>query len=178
MAPQSSSGRLIAVGDIHGHVDALKRLLDEIEPERSDTIVPLGDYVNRGPDSPGVIETLVQLASTCYLVPILGNHDEMMLDARHDRFARDRFRYDGGDRTIDSYGGDLANAPESHWEFLQSCRPYFELEQFIFTHANYDRWLPMAEQPASLDLARRRRARTASKRQNTDSGPHAGRAGS
>lgn len=56
--------------------------------------MPLGDYVNRGLDSRGVIETLIELGEHCCVFPILGNHDEMMLDARNDLYALDRFRHD------------------------------------------------------------------------------------
>ncbi len=69
---KTEAGRTIAIGDIHGHADALRRLLDEIQPELRDTIVPLGDYVNRGLDSRGVIEALIELSEHCRVFPILG----------------------------------------------------------------------------------------------------------
>ena len=80
------AGRTIAIGDIHGHADELRRLIDEIEPQIEDIINPLGDYVNRGPDSCGVIQTLIELGEKCRVLPILGNHDEMMLDQPGDGF--------------------------------------------------------------------------------------------
>ena len=104
--PTTRVGRTIAIGDIHGHSDTLRRLMDEIQPQMEDTIVPLGDYVNRGPDARGVIQTLIELGEHCHVFPILGNHDEMMLDARRDKHALDRFRYDGGDQTLASYTDD------------------------------------------------------------------------
>ncbi|MCA9218059.1 MAG: serine/threonine protein phosphatase [Planctomycetales bacterium] len=150
-------GRTIAIGDIHGHVDALRRLIDEIQPQMEDTIIPLGDYVNRGPDSCGVIQTLIELGEQCRVFPILGNHDEMMLDARRDKHALERFRYDGGDHTLASYAADawfyssnLSFIPDSHWDFLNRCMPYVETEHYIFTHACFDPFVEMNQQPARL----------------------------
>ena len=70
--------RTIAIGDIHGCAVALNRLLQEISPEKSDTLIGIGDYVDRGSDSNGVIETLIGLMSQCQLVPLIGNHELMM----------------------------------------------------------------------------------------------------
>lgn len=154
---KNSSGRTIAIGDIHGHADALRRLIDEIEPTMDDTIIPLGDYVNRGPDSCGVIQTLIELGENCRVFPILGNHDEMMLDARKDRYALDRFRHDGGEETLNSYSSeawfhatDLSYVPDEHWDFLNRCMPFYETENHIFTHACYDPFIEMTQQPSRL----------------------------
>src|SRR5438128_342790 len=78
------SGRTIAVGDVHGCKAALDALLAAIEPEPADTLVTLGDYVDRGPDSRGVLDRLIGLAGRCRLVPLMGNHEEALLDALRD----------------------------------------------------------------------------------------------
>ena len=152
--PETShfSDRLIAIGDIHGHALALQALLELISPGSKDVIVTLGDYVNRGPDSKGVIDTLIDLSSRCHLVPILGNHDEMMLESRDDCHAERRWRSQGGDATLASYGvnAGIGAVFASHWQFLTTCRPFFETEDFIFTHANYCWYAAMEEQPPSL----------------------------
>jgi serine/threonine protein phosphatase 1 len=146
------NGRHIAIGDIHGHALALRGLLELIVPGSDDVIVTLGDVVNRGPDSRGVIETLLSLQEHCHLIPVLGNHEEMMLDSRHDRHAVDRWRYQGGTETLLSYGADLSldDIPESHWEFLNACRSFHETECHIFVHANYCWYSALDQQPASL----------------------------
>jgi predicted MPP superfamily phosphohydrolase len=77
--------RTIAIGDIHGCAIALAKLIEIIAPQPDDTLVPLGDYVDRGIDSRGVIDQLLALADRCRLVPILGNHEEMLLGAREGR---------------------------------------------------------------------------------------------
>ena len=77
--------RTIAIGDIHGCSTAQAKLIELIDPQPDDVLVPLGDFVDRGIDSKGVIEQLISLADRCRLVPILGNHEEMMLGAREGR---------------------------------------------------------------------------------------------
>lgn len=145
-------GRLIAVGDIHGHAAELRELLDLINPTKRDTVVTLGDYVNRGPDAKGVIDALIDLEATCNLVPILGNHDEMMLDARRSKAAEDRFRYEGGDQTLQSYSEDasLKSVPMTHWLFLERCQDSYATGIFVFTHANYCWYSALPDQPPSL----------------------------
>ena len=71
--------RLIAIGDIHGHAAALAALIRLVKLEPEDTLVTLGDYLDRGPDSKGVLNQLIELESRCKLVPLKGNHEEMML---------------------------------------------------------------------------------------------------
>ena len=77
-------GRTIAIGDIHGCSAALRALIAAIEPTADDTLVPLGDYVDRGPDSRGVIDAVLELEKRCRVVPLLGNHELMLLDALHE----------------------------------------------------------------------------------------------
>ena len=65
-------GRTIAISDIHGCSTAFRALLTAISPQPDDTIVTLGDYVDRGIDSKGVIDILIDLERSCRLVPLLG----------------------------------------------------------------------------------------------------------
>ena len=67
--------RTIAIGDIHGCLAALDALLAAINPTPNDTIVTLGDYVDRGPNSKGVIDRLLELEQRVNLVPWWGRHD-------------------------------------------------------------------------------------------------------
>jgi serine/threonine protein phosphatase 1 len=143
------TGRLIAIGDIHGCRDALRSLLTAIGPRKEDTIVTLGDYIDRGPDSRGVIELLIDLQSKCKLVPLLGNHEEMMLRVlRHEQPHQAWLQF-GGVETLESYGfnGDLNFLPAEHAEFFDSLRDYHEQGNFFFTHAAYDPVFPLAQQP-------------------------------
>jgi len=143
--------RLIAIGDIHGHSVALEAVLRAIEPRGGDVIVTLGDYVNRGPDAKGVIDCLLQLRERCELIPILGNHDEMLVDARGNRHAEDRFMASGGWETVLSYGStSLKTIPDSHWEFFESCCNFHVTESFAFTHANFCRYTPFTQQVSAI----------------------------
>jgi len=144
--------RLIAIGDIHGCRVALDTLLDAIAPGPSDTIVTLGDYVDRGPDSRGVVDTLIELGKRTRLVGLLGNHEEMMLEVvRHGEPHHHWLRY-GGVETLDSYGfdGDLNFLPPEHDRFFDSLGDYFEHGDYFFTHAAYDAEKPLADQSAKM----------------------------
>ena len=70
--------RTIAIGDIHGCATALQRLLDEIQPTQQDTVIGIGDYVDRGMESARVIDILIELVSKTRFIPLIGNHELMM----------------------------------------------------------------------------------------------------
>jgi serine/threonine protein phosphatase 1 len=137
--------RTIAIGDIHGCALALDALLKAIGPRPEDVIVTLGDYVNRGPDSRGVLDRLIELERQCRLMPILGNHDQVLLAALagEPRALSDLLDMGGG-ATLASYGArriteaDLVRIPPTHRAFLERCRDYYETETHIFVHAQYD----------------------------------------
>ena len=137
--------RTIAIGDIHGCSVALAALLDAINVATDDTIILLGDYVDRGIDSKGVIDQLMELRSRCHFFPILGNHDEMMLKARDNRSAFRFWLNCGGDAALDSYGdtGRLDLVAPEHFRFLETCIPYFETDTHVFLHANYKPDVPV-----------------------------------
>ncbi|OYV84392.1 MAG: serine/threonine protein phosphatase [Planctomycetia bacterium 21-64-5] len=124
---------------------ALRALLEAIDPQPDDTIVTLGDYVDRGPDTKGTLDELIALAARCRLVPVLGNHDEMLLYARG---RKDDLRFwleCGGQATLDSYGQNARTdaVPSEHWDFLRCCRRFFETETHFFVHAIYRPELPL-----------------------------------
>jgi serine/threonine protein phosphatase 1 len=144
--------RTIAIGDIHGCSAALEALLEAIRPRPDDTIVTLGDYINRGLDSKGVIERLMKLSRQCRLVPLLGNHDQMLLDVRSGKYPIYWLLEIGGTTTFDSYGTgrDLNLIPDDHYEVLEACLDYYETDTHIFVHANYFPDIPMDEQPVGM----------------------------
>lgn len=146
----SAAARTIAIGDIHGCLLALDAILGAIDPQPEDLIVTLGDYVDRGPDSRGVLERLITLASQCNLVPIMGNHDDVLLQTRNSPHFT-AFLSMGGQSTLASYGAssplDLSTIPDEHFKFLETCVDYFETETHIFLHATYLPHLSMSQQP-------------------------------
>src|SRR4051794_17347253 len=111
-------GRTIAIGDIHGCSAALDALLDAIAPGPQDTLVTLGDHIDRGPDSRGVIDRLLALAYGCRLVPLLGNHEELLLAALRDRVALRRWLTCGGVETLRSYGWAPGGPPRALAEWF------------------------------------------------------------
>ena len=111
----------------------------------SDTLVTLGDYVDRGPDSAEVIETLVGQVGNCNLVPLMGNHEILMLDGMHDHQKYRFWQSCGGDATVASYG-DIQKIPQHHRIFFQNLRPFHETDRHIFVHASYVHDLQMDQQ--------------------------------
>src|SRR6516164_6293810 len=98
------AGRTIAIGDIHGCSKALAVLVEAIDPDPDDTIVFLGDYIDRGPDSFGVLEQVIALAQRCVVVPLRGNHEEMLISAARDHTALRAWLSCGGVEALRSYG--------------------------------------------------------------------------
>ena len=150
------SPRTIALGDIHGCSAALDALVAVIDLRPEDTLVTLGDTIDRGLDSRGVLDRLIVLKDRCRLVPLMGNHDRMLLDALADRDGRGRALWMGcgGVATLRSYGDvdDPRQIPAEHIRFLRSCRLFFETETHLFVHANYQADRPLAGQPEGVLL--------------------------
>ena len=139
--------RLIAIGDIHGCSNAFFGILDKIAPTAEDTIVCLGDYIDRGPNSRGIIARLLALRSECQLVTLMGNHEIMCLNALADATSMPNWLAAGGKATLLSYGGEAEYIPEEHRNFMAACVRFHETEKHLFVHANYLPQLPLAEQP-------------------------------
>jgi serine/threonine protein phosphatase 1 len=149
--------RHLAIGDIHGCSRAMDALLAAVAPRPDDVIITLGDHVNRGPDSRGVIDRLLRLHEAGQLVAITGNHEQMMLEARDDAERLDRFVQCGGRQTLASYGqprgsaGSLDDVPPAHWDFIErACRDGYETDTHFFVHANAYPDIPLAEQPTFM----------------------------
>lgn len=138
--------RTLAIGDIHGCLTALKELAAYVDFQSDDTVITLGDYVDRGPDSKGVIDFLLHLRTRCRLIPLRGNHEIMMMAARQSRWGIGGWLSVGGDATIDSYGTNFDDVPLTHWDFIFSTRNYYETETHFFVHANVDPKKPLSEQ--------------------------------
>jgi serine/threonine protein phosphatase 1 len=151
---KSMSGRIIAISDIHGCLAALQAVLAALDPRPEDTIVTLGDYVDRGPDARGVLELLIALGKQTRLVPLLGNHDEMLLNICRGQTALlfDWLRF-GGDATLASYGTDHpAGVWPTHLEFLARCPLAFQSERHFFVHANYRADMALDQLPREVLL--------------------------
>lgn len=130
------SQRTIAIGDIHGCHLALDKLLRDLEITSDDTVIVLGDVIDRGPGSKQAVEQLLALEKSCRLVSLLGNHEEMLIEARDGGIIESTWLRYGGRETLDSYGGGYESVPDRHWEFFLSGRDYFETDSEIFVHAS------------------------------------------
>ena len=148
-----SPGRTIAIGDIHGCARALDTLLAAIEPRPGDTLVTLGDVIDRGPDSRGVVERLLELEAQDLLIPILGNHEVMLFGVLGGQMNFADWIIFGGDTTLMSYKATRAGQiPADHLDFLGRFRLTHETARHIFLHANYEAGLPLDRQPSEMLL--------------------------
>ena len=130
--------RKLAIGDVHGCLTSLKTLLEHLEPQEQDTVIMLGDYVDRGPDSRGVIDYLINWPWPSKLVLLKGNHEIIMAEAG---YSADRLSYwcqVGGLETIASYDAQFANIPGSHWRFINDALPCYETKKWIYVHGGID----------------------------------------
>jgi serine/threonine protein phosphatase 1 len=149
--------RILAIGDIHGCLNALDALLEVVAPAPDDLLIMLGDYVDRGPDSRGVLDRLIEMQARWRVVPLRGNHDEMMLDVRDGQDAS-LWLNCGGRQTLLSYGvsgwnqrDGLGVVPAAHWKFLEhDLVDWYETETHFFVHALAAADLPLGEQPTYL----------------------------
>ena len=141
------NSRTLAIGDVHGCLTALDTLLDFVQLQPDDELIFLGDYVDRGPDSRGVLGRLVELSARPKTIFLRGNHDLWMENAILDKrwFMTWLDRGVGGIQTLESYG-DLKKVPASHWEFLENLVEYYETETEIFVHGAVDAELELSDQ--------------------------------
>jgi len=141
---KNHAGRLFAIGDIHGCPDELSAILNAIAPHEGDTVVFVGDYVDRGPSARDVVELVSELKKgPAEVITLKGNHEDMMLSflgmAGH---YGDSFLFNGGAATLDSYGvreDNLHNAmeriPDHHLKFLKDLSLSYLRPPYLFVHA-------------------------------------------
>lgn len=147
---------LYAIGDLHGcarTLDALVARLPTLTPD--DTIVFVGDYVDRGPDSPGVLDRMLAFEAAAEdgsgptAVFLRGNHDQMMIDFADGTGDDDLWWINGGRQTLASYpGGEI---PAAHVDFLRRTRVAHVQDGFAFVHAGMDPSVSVADNLAVPD---------------------------
>jgi serine/threonine protein phosphatase 1 len=172
MTDLTEGKRLYAIGDVHGRRDLLEATLARIRddmrrrPHPDARIICLGDYIDRGPDSRGVIETLMALRESGTPAEfLLGNHDSYI-----EAYLRDPEWYDrtyhwlhsamGGAATLASYGVHGATEadpqatreafakalPPAHRDFLRNCQLWRRYGGYVFVHAGIRPAVPMEDQ--------------------------------
>ena len=148
--------RTYPIGDIHGCYKELAILIEAINPQKYDTLIFLGDYIDRGEYSQEVIDTIISLKDRCNVIALLGNHEAMMINALTEEDDYERFNstrkwlQNGGDKTAESYYLDIGallaaqelediqipNKLQSHLDFLRSLPLYHITDTHIFVHAS------------------------------------------
>ncbi|AXK76428.1 MULTISPECIES: metallophosphoesterase family protein [Mycobacteriaceae] len=138
-----SQNSIAFVGDVHGNSDALRGLISHIEKLNVQKTVFLGDYLNKGPDSAGVIELLLNESQRLPMVLLKGNHEKVLLDALESANLT-HFLKIGGAKTIHSYlrrpvGPNVlaefeSRIPVTHIDFLRSMPDSFENADVVASH--------------------------------------------
>ena len=127
--------QLITIGDIHGEAIKLNSLLRKLNLSQDDTLVFLGDYIDRGLYSKQVINKLLELSSFCHCEFLMGNHEYYLLKMLEGvKYAERFFLEYGGIQTIDSYGS-IENIFKTHSDFFKYLKPYYLTENYLFVHA-------------------------------------------
>lgn len=130
--------QIFAIGDIHGCSKTFKKLLlNTIKIQQADEIYCIGDYVDRGKDSKGVIDFIIELRNKGYNIHTLrGNHEQMMLDAAlGDEYLSDWLK-NGGAETLQSFGiSRIEQLPGKYYSFLEHTKYFIAGNQYIFVHA-------------------------------------------
>lgn len=130
--------RNFAISDIHGCLKTLRALVEQqLQFTQQDHLYLLGDYVDRGPDSKGVLDYIMDLQAGGYQVHCLkGNHEEMMVQAVRDSSEIPMWLYNGGQEALASFGVDEpGQIPARYLRFIDKLPCYFEVDEYILVHA-------------------------------------------
>jgi serine/threonine protein phosphatase 1 len=162
--------RVYAIGDIHGRLDLLSDLAHQIDDDLQTAsgiaiTIFLGDYVDRGPNSAGVIECLARGNFPTEFMALRGNHEDVMLKFLDDSSVLSSWRNFGGLETLHSYGVDVGPAmrgvgyeslrldllermPEWHRQFLDATVLSASFGDYFFCHAGARPGVPLEQQEA------------------------------
>lgn len=126
--------RLIAIGDLHGEYTLLTTLIQNLQPGHGDRLVFLGDYIDRGEDSPKTVEFLRHLSREVHCVFLRGNHEDLLLDRllNTKAYPAGLWEQNGGGTTLLQYGGKV---PVEHLGFFMTTWPLYAVGPVLFVHA-------------------------------------------
>ena len=129
--------RNIAIGDIHGCARTLEALVTALDLQPGDAVYALGDLIDRGPDSRGVVDLLTSLPNRSVTLHVLrGNHEQLLLESIDDRAARQTWLANGGDATLRSFGiSDARELDPAYLSFFEETLPYAVCDDVILAHA-------------------------------------------
>jgi len=147
-----------AIGDIHGCRVALETLINRLPLTADDKLIFLGDYIDRGPDTKGVVNYILGLKAGFKVVHLIGNHEIFLRDAYADPLLYTFFTSDlvGGKETLASYGGGLESIPAEHRKFLiTDALHYYETESHIFVHGGLEASIALDQQQEETLVSKR-----------------------
>ncbi|MFZ4526354.1 MAG: metallophosphoesterase family protein [Chlorobium sp.] len=134
----SETRRIIAIGDIHGCLQDLVRLVEQLNLQPDDQLVFLGDFIDRGEHSKGVIDYLLSLKQRYACFFIMGNHELMYLE--YLKTGKSKIWYsNGGLATLKSYKSQHGrDFPKEHLDFIRECQYFLDTENYFFAHGGLD----------------------------------------
>ncbi|MDZ7739547.1 MAG: metallophosphoesterase family protein [Bacteroidales bacterium] len=131
----------MAIGDIHGCYQQLYLLVTEIiDLTKDDKLVMLGDYIDRGPDSKAVLDLIMDLISEDFdIIPLMGNHEDMMLNAAGSANGNYNWMMNGGGETLQSFNVQSVSEIDGRYISFLSAMPVYHTEgHFIFVHGGFN----------------------------------------
>ena len=129
--------RYIAITDIHGELGKLESVLRKVNARPDDIFVFMGDYIDRGPDSKGVVERVIKQSETHECIYLIGSHEYAYLHSGKDEYYNFLFWNYGGPATVKSYG-NFENIGRIHGEFFKNLKYYYLTNEYLFVHAGID----------------------------------------
>ncbi|MBF4487743.1 metallophosphoesterase [Flavobacterium sp. CSZ] len=129
--------RTFAISDIHGNNDTFRKALKFIKLKKTDKLILLGDCIDRGYDSKGVLDTIILLKEHGFnIVCLKGNHEQMFLDSFEENTKLNNWMLNGGKETLLSFlTASIEKIPSQYVNLIKSFKYYYEFKNFIFVHA-------------------------------------------
>lgn len=129
--------RTFVISDIHGEKKLFRKALKKVKLKKSDKLILLGDLIDRGSDSKGVLDTILLLKEHKFNIElILGNHEKMFLDSYNDEDIQTKWMINGGDKTLMSFlTSSIEKIPYKYVELIKTSKLYLEIGQYILVHA-------------------------------------------
>lgn len=151
--------RRLAIADIHGCSKTFCSLLKKLKLKKQDQLYLLGDYIDRGPDSKSVLDTIMKLKSKGYAIqPLLGNHEKLFVDTYTNVEKNDSWRLYGTVPTLDSFRvSHPQDIPVEYYNFLTTLPTIAVTDKYVLVHAGLDFSLtdPINDTPEDFRLCRR-----------------------